>query len=293
MADGTYRERFIEPADPRLGRHVNHDPRSRRFPLPTEGLRIASVQHERHVPIFDQGRIGSCTGNAGIGCLATGVFHETMGTGDAPYWPLDQGSAVRLYSAATVLDPFPGDYPPQDTGSDGLTIAKVLEAAGAISGYLHAFSLDDALKGLAGGPDAPGRPFITGTLWLNDMFKPNTEGLVRPTGRGAGGHEYVGDGYDESRGWVWFTNSWGTGYGRSGRFAMEAEAYGDLLTKNGDVTFFVPSTDTPPTPAPTDSPDDALAEALTPWARKPRGCNRAVHTAAREWLTATGRDWRQ
>lgn len=284
MAPSVYRERYVQPVDPRLGRHVNHDERSRRFALPTQGLRIESVNHERHVPIFDQGSVGSCTGNAGIGCLGTGPFWSTMSEADSPYFPLDQESAVRLYSASSAVDPFPGQYPPEDTGSDGLTIAKVLTAAGAISGYQHTFTLEDALKGLTRSP------FITGTLWLDDMFTPNAEGLVRPTGRGAGGHEYIGRAYDDARGWIWFDNSWGAGWGKNGSFAMEAEAYGGLLSRNGDVTFFVPATDSPPEPTP--DPDAEFAEVLLPWARKNRVCNKRVRDAARQWLTSTGRDWR-
>ena len=66
-----------------LGRHVNHDPRSRRFAFRAQQATLAPVFHERHVPIFDQGSLGSCTGNAALGILATG-----------PYWDAEPQSCV-------------------------------------------------------------------------------------------------------------------------------------------------------------------------------------------------------
>jgi hypothetical protein len=92
-------------------------------------------------------------------------------------------------------DDYPGQYPPDDTGCDGLTIAKVLTAAGEISGYQHTFSLDDALKALGV------TPVITGvTSWYQDMFNPTADGRVHPTGGVAGGHEFVVDEIDAEHG---------------------------------------------------------------------------------------------
>jgi hypothetical protein len=240
-----------------MGRHVNHDPASRRFAFrapPKVDLR--AVRHERHVSIFDQGALGSCTGNAAVGCMATGEFYATITEADADWLePLDQGSAVRCYSDATAIDPWPGTYPPTDTGSDGLSVAKVLKAAGAISGYVWAFSLEDALAALMD------RPLITGTLWLNDMFQPSADGLVTPGGSIAGGHEYVIDEYDPVRGWIGFTNSWSAYWGKSGRFYMEAEKYGALLARDGDVTSFVPIVE----PAPVPVTDKATAADRRMW----------------------------
>ena len=288
MADRIYLERFRGVADPRLGRHVNHDERSRRFAYrgPTSPPR--AVRHERHVPVFDQGSLGSCTGNAAIGCLATGPFFATIDEGDA-HWirPLDQGAAVACYEAASAIDPFPGQYPPEDTGSDGLSVAKVLTSLGAISGYEHAFGLDQALAALMN------VPVITGTAWRAGMFEPNAEGLVRPTGAEQGGHEYLMDEYDPVRGWVGFTNSWSDQWGLGGRFYMEAEAYGELLADQGDVTVFVPCTEPAPTAAPAEPEvDDADAELVShvrAWARKERATtSKRARRAVSAWLDAKG-----
>jgi hypothetical protein len=279
-----YRSRYLRPADPRLGRHINHDPRSRRFPVRAAGP-IESVQHVRHVPVFDQGQLGSCTGNAAVGCLGTGMFFATMDQREQAIVPLNEQGAVEVYSRATVLDNFDGTYPPDDTGSDGLSVAKVLKADGFISGYSHAFGIDDLLAGLMH------TPCIVGTEWTDGMFNPDAEGIIHPTGAAAGGHEYVCDGYDADRELLWFTNSWGTSWAWSGRHAMPVAEFASLLSRDGDATFFVPSDQPAPDPAPVPDLDaDAeLAAKVSKWARKanPRTAIKP-RRALGEWLDAKG-----
>ena len=288
MADRIYLERFRGVSDPRLGRHVNHDERSRRFAYRGPVSPPHAVRHYRNVPVFDQGNLGSCTGNAAVGCLASGPFFATINEhDDADLRRLDQDAAVKVYGLASAIDPFPGQYPPEDTGSDGLSVAKVLTELGAISGYEHAFGLDQALAALMK------VPVITGTAWRADMFEPNAEGLVRPTGAEQGGHEYLVDEYDPVRGWVGFTNSWSDRWGVQGRFYMEAEAYGELLDDQGDVTVFVPCTEPPPVPDPAepevDDADAELSSRLRAWARKERATtSKRARRAVSVWLDAKG-----
>lgn len=277
--DVTIRERY--PAtDPRLGRHRNHDARSRLYPYRAPRRALTTIRHQRHTPILDQGATGSCTGNAGIGCLGTGVFYATVTPTDV-YRTLDEMDALALYSAATRIDPYPGTYQPDDTGSDGLSIAKALTDAGMISGYEHTFSVDHALQALMD------RPLICGTMWTDGMFTPTLEGLVRPTGVDVGGHEYVVDGYDQVRGWVWFANSWSTSWGVAGRFAMQVEDWADLLGRDGDVTVLTPRTLPPPAPVP--DPDHVLAAATRDWVlARHVGSNAAAAKAVTAWRKAKG-----
>jgi hypothetical protein len=275
-----YRVRFANVTDRRLGRHVNHDPRSRRYPI-RRAAPLTSIRHARHVPVFDQGELGSCTGNAAVGCMGTGAFFATL-TGRATEYFEDEAGAVRCYGDATAIDSYPGVYPPTDTGSDGLSVAKALKARGEISGYEHAFSLDQALRGLMD------RPQITGTNWTTGMFDPDRDGIIHPTGTLAGGHEFVMDEYDQARGLVGFTNSWGPGWGLAGRFFMQAEEYGTLLEQDGDVTSFVPITAPPPTPAPgpVDAVDAELWSKVGAWATKDGVCARSKRRALVAWATA-------
>ena len=50
-----------------LGRLIEHDERSRRYAFDASKVKLASVHHERRVPVLDQGDLGSCTGNAMTG----------------------------------------------------------------------------------------------------------------------------------------------------------------------------------------------------------------------------------
>jgi hypothetical protein len=264
--------------DPRLGRNVRHDPKSWGFAYPTAGLSVTPVRWPRQVPIFDQGNVGSCTGNAGIGALCTG-----------PLWPIvpsnrytpDEVGAVALYSDAETIDG-DGPYPPNDNGSTGLSIAQALVAGHMIPGYRHTFTLDDALRALTQ------TPLITGISWYDDMFNPDSEGIVRPGGGLAGGHEVVVDEHDPDRGLVGFSNSWGAGWGLAGRFYMSTTDYGRLLDDAGDVTVLLPLA---PAPDPADPADRALATALRTdgWvSARHVGANRRAARAAQVWLNTKG-----
>jgi hypothetical protein len=285
-----YRVRFARVADSRLGRHVNHDPRSLHYPVRSTAP-LTSVRHERHVPVFDQGDLGSCTGNAAVGCMATGGYFATVGA--TPHYAFAESGAVSCYSDATKADDYSGTYPPTDTGSDGLSVAKALKANGEISGYEHAFGIDQALAALMNGP------WITGVSWFNDMFQPDAEGIVHPTGALAGGHEFVGDEYDAARGLIGFTNSWNASWGLAGRFYMPVEEYATLLGQDGDVTVFTPITAPAPTPTPgpvdpTPTPDPESVDrnlwtTVKTWSAEAHtGDNKRAATAVRTWAKAKG-----
>ena len=293
MADRIIFRRYIESHDVRLNRHVNHDSMSKLYPFPTDNLTIQTVRHMRHGAVLDQGNLGSCTGNAGIGDLMT---DPCSGTWTSPRYTPNETGAVQLYSDATAADGYPGTYPPDDTGSDGLTIAKVLQKAGVVSGYQHTFTLDDALKALSQ------YPLMVGTQWMNSMFTPDSDGVLTvDRGSGvAGGHEYVIDEYDATRDMVGMTNSWGESWGVSGRAYIKADDLGWLLSQQGDVIVLLPLTVPAPTPTPTPTPtppgpDDADSK-LIPIAKlwvNESALGEIIHehkmrVALRAWLAAKG-----
>lgn len=223
--------------DPRLKRHVHHDSKSKEFEFNTTGLSIIDVEHKRYIPILDQGQVGSCTGDAGIGDINTDPFVQMVN----PHYSADQAGAYKLYSDAEVIDGN-GSYPPNDYGSSGLSIAKALYAAGLISGYQHTFSLNTALK--AGSK----YPFITGIPWYEDMYNPDADGRVHITGKFVGGHEIESRQIDAKNERVWFDNSWTDKWGVKGRFYLTFKDFGTLLARQGDVTILFPPMITPPTP---------------------------------------------
>jgi hypothetical protein len=244
ITDTIFKAAF-ERKDPRLGRHINHDSRSKLFPFPTEGLSIQNVTHARHIPILDQGQVGSCTGNAGIGDLGSDPLFSTLGSGK---YTLDENGALSLYSDAESIDG-DGPYPPNDNGSSGLSIAQALQNAGLISGFQHAFSSDDALKALSVSP------ILVGIPWLHDMFSPDPDGRCHPTGDIDGGHEIVARQVDADNERIWLDNSWGLSFGVQGRFYLTFSDFDTLLKQGGDVTVLIPNTAPAPTPVPAQKPN--------------------------------------
>jgi hypothetical protein len=220
----------------RLGRHVNHDPRSLSYLMPP-GATPATAMWTRRVPVFDQGDLGSCTGNAAAGVLGTDPFYAKLPSGLVD----DENEAVTLYGAATSLDSYPGSYPPDDTGSDGLSVAKACQKAGLISGYQHITSVAAAQTAIQSGP------FIVGVNWYASMDTPDANGLVTVSGSIRGGHEFECHGYDAAADLWWFTNSWGPSWGKDGTFCMSSASFTRLLSEQGDATVFLPVT---PSPAP-------------------------------------------
>jgi hypothetical protein len=273
-----------------LGRHVEHDPRSLGFAhgvLPKSAIK--SVDWTRRAPILDQGQLGSCTGNAGTGLLGTDSVSAkasatvtitaagaaaSHGLFTAGAHALDETFAVALYSLATLLDGIPGQYPPDDTGSSGIGVAKALKALGLASGYTHGFSLQALQSALQSGP------VLIGIEWLNSMFSPGADGTI-PVDRSsgvAGGHELCLSAYDQTAGRYRLDNSWGTSWGVAGSGWLSEADLSWLLSQQGDVT--VPALAVAPTPTPTPVPvppppgadpaDVALAAAQDVW-RKAKG----------------------
>lgn len=206
-----------------LGRHVEHDARSRGFPAPT-AVRYHSVDWEFTGSVLDQGDLGSCTGNAAVQVLMCEPYASHLGR------TFTERDALSVYSAATRLDDVPGSYPPNDTGSSGLAVMKALVERKLIRSYTHAFGIDHALGALMLGA------VITGVDWYEGMFDPDPLGRVHLKGDIAGGHEFTVVGYAGKRQWVRCLNSWGPGWGDGGYFWLSRKDWGKLLAAQGDVT---------------------------------------------------------
>ncbi len=213
------------PGRGRLGRHIEHDPKSRAFEATTRLSPIRSHQWERHVPPFDQGELGSCTGNAMAGCLATGPHYKADRK-------VDESLAVEIYSHATRLDYIRGHYPPEDTGSSGLAVAKAASRMGLVHAYHHAFSLHGTLAALS----LVG-PVILGTAWYAAFDEPvGPQAELRIGGEVRGGHEVQLLGVDVEAKTIRGCNSWGDG--ENAQFGPKGESA---------VSQLVPTVRTTPT----------------------------------------------
>lgn len=211
-----------------LGRHVEHDPRSRTFAItPKKSTVIKTVRHTLYGPVLNQLKLGSCTGNATCGALNTRGSHK-------PSTKLyKEQDAIDVYSLATTLDGFSGSYPPDDTGSSGLAAAKAAQQRGMITEYRHAFSTADALAALMD------RAVITGVNWYEGFDRPDVYGRIKIEGQVRGGHEFCINGYDVTTKLLQGIQSWGPSYGRNGRFYLSLEDWDRLLGENGDCTILI------------------------------------------------------
>lgn len=210
----------------RLGRKVEHDPRSRAFAFtPRHATTVVHKTWRRYGAVLDQGNLGSCTGNAMTHALNSKPLHVKGAT----VWK--QAQAVMLYSAATSLDEFDGSYPPDDTGSSGLGVCKAAVNMGLITRYDWAFGFDHTLETLMSGP------VLVGTNWYDGMFYPNSSGVVSISGSIAGGHEYLLVGVHPKKQLLTFQNSWSDAWGVKGRFFMTYDTFKRLLNEQGDAVI--------------------------------------------------------
>lgn len=203
-----------------LGRRAHHDERSRAFPAATTPV-VHDKAWAHYGPILDQGDLGSCTGHALVDCLMTRPNYRGAAK-------LGHDDAVRAYSRATTIDPFPGEWPPTDTGSDSLDVCRAGVEFGWITGYDHAFGIDHLLGALMLGP------VMVGTDWYESMFEPDKKGRLSVSGAVAGGHEYVITA--KSGAWLRILNSWGTSWSVGGFAWIRVTDLARLLDEQGDVT---------------------------------------------------------
>lgn len=243
--------RDFDRQDPRLGRRQQLDARSLPFMverIPAELRRpLRSTRWGRSLRILDQGDLGACVGFASTGLLGTAPFDcldEVLGVtaytdGDLAKRAHDYAEA--LYSECTAKDPYEGAWPPEDTGTDGLTACQVLKARGVIGAYRHASTLRGLVELLQDGPVLMGMP------WHERFFEPDHEGRIDPVGWAdtpeVGGHEVVIEGVALDahepaaldRALLICANSWSERWGMmGGRFLMGGRTY-ELLRSSIDL----------------------------------------------------------
>lgn len=184
----------VPQLDPRLGRQVVHDPRSRRFRAPftvdTSTWRTRSIRLY-DPPVNPRQIRGNCTG-CDKAMNANAVGTRVAGT----VWGM--AAADSIYSGATTLDPFPGTWPPDDTGSSGLAACKAAQNFGMLGEYRWLFGgADEVVQAVMDGWTVG-----VGTWWTEGMFHPQpansgTLRVIHATGRRQGGHQYRVRGYVE------------------------------------------------------------------------------------------------
>lgn len=193
---------YVVQRRPNLGRQRVHDSLSKAFPARAVINRSAWVSKTIRIydpsPNPDQCH-GECTGCA-KSMEMNAVNNRLRGV------ILNMDTAHKLYHQATELDPFDGEWPPDDTGSSGLAAAKAAQKLGIGGEYRHVFNGADEVVQLI----QTGRVVNVGTWWYDGMFTPDAQGVIAPTGPQVGGHQYVARGYNLARDLVLIRCWWGS-----------------------------------------------------------------------------------
>ena len=199
-------------------------------------------------PVFDQGSLGSCTGNALIGAL------EYLENKDKDFEISNQFvnlSRLFVYYNERLIE---GDVG-QDNGAQISTGIKVLATVGASSEQVWPYQIwkfttkpskqafDDATtrkiaafarvsrqNGMAGIKTAlaSGYPIVFGFSVFDSFMSPQVAktgilNMPKRTERNQGGHAVLMVGYDDATQRVIVRNSWGPSWGQQGYFTMPYE----------------------------------------------------------------------
>lgn len=170
--------------------------------------------------VLDQGRQSSCVGHAWTQFLQTEPYRTDKGGHEYAY---------DLYRKAQKIDPWEGEEPDY-YGTTVRAAADVLKKEGIIRGYVWGKNINQMSAYLA-----ERGPIVMGTRWYSGMAQPDPNGFARPQGGFEGGHAWLVYGVDVS--WETFMccNSWGTGWGKNGRFYVKFKDMETLLNQGGEA----------------------------------------------------------
>jgi papain like protease len=165
---------------------------------------------------LDQGQTGHCVGFGWAGWVDALPVEGNYQNAD--------GHAV--YYECKVID----GEPLAENGSYVRSGALALRNRGRLAAFGFAKTLTEIDEWI----NTQG-PIVVGTSWTDDMFSPDANGFVKPTGGAAGGHCYLMlEKRDDEDAYV-FQNSWGSGWGQNGRFKMKRSDFDGLLSDFGEV----------------------------------------------------------
>jgi hypothetical protein len=160
----------------------------------------------------DQGSLPACVGAGWTHYLINGPI-----TQDPKLLP----GFITIYQMAQERDEWPGNAYAGTSVRGG---AKAVQELGFIGNYWWA----DKVEQIAQAVLELG-PVVMGTPWLRSMSFPDKNGLVKVEGIEDGGHCYILNGYNSTRGIFRAEQSWYPTWGDSGNFWIEGEQLEKLM----------------------------------------------------------------
>jgi hypothetical protein len=171
----------------------------------------------------NQGNTPQCVGYAWAHWLEDGPVPQS---GIAPIIP-----PKVIYENAQRVDEWSGENYAGTSVRGGV---KYLKSAGKVSSYYWGFNLTSLINSVLNLG-----PVVVGTNWYNGMFYPNRNGLIKISGRIAGGHAYVINGVNTVTRLFRIKNSWGKSWGQSGHAYISFTDMERLIRENGEICFAV------------------------------------------------------
>jgi hypothetical protein len=162
---------------------------------------------------LDQGDTGHCVGFSGAG------WGNTLPVDDK----FTNQDGHDFYYLCKIVD----GEPKAEDGSYVRSIAKVLSDKKRLDAYAWASSTDEITTWLL-----TKGPVMIGSDWYNDMFNPDSNGLMSISGGVAGGHAYVLCGVDLTTNQYKMLNSWGSNWGKNGYAYINIPDFGSKLLSN-------------------------------------------------------------
>ncbi len=202
-----------------LGRRFALDPRDAQYRLEPKKAVGIDTRTWAAPPILDQLDTSECVGHAARSWLTAGPFVNKNGP--------DQH---EIYREARKVDEWPGE------SYDGTSVRgafKVLKARGFVSEYRWATTVDDILNHIL-----TTGPVVMGTDWFMEMMTTDRNGFIQPSGSSVGGHAWLIIGANRSKGFR-MVNSWGRGWGESGRAWLKIDHLVPLLAQDGEAAVAV------------------------------------------------------
>jgi hypothetical protein len=218
--------------DPRLGRLIDFDERSRlfAFPQPEDVTLKDKTWLLPKANRLNQKLDGTCVGH--------GFAHEIASDPVALRRYGNHDYALSIFDAAARNDGWEGHS--RADGTSVLAAAKVCVRRGFYLNYRWAFTIDQLLAALI-----TDGPVVVGTWWTDHMDSVTPGGYMASTeGSDLGGHCYLIrgvklkprlTGHSNLPPCLRLTNSWGLGWGLNGEALVPIDEFERLVKREGEM----------------------------------------------------------